>query len=76
VILAGVRQVLEGLPEDWRFHLAIALATALDEAPNASMARELRSVMGEIEKAIPPEVSSVSDDLRARRAKRVARAAS
>lgn len=73
-VLSAVSEALEGKPEDWRTTLARTLASALDSEPNASMARELRALMTAIEEAEAPEVSSVADDLRARRARRIAEA--
>lgn len=68
----AVSDALEGRLEDWRTTLARTLAAALDAEPNASMARELRALMTAIEEGAEPEVSSVADDLRARRARRIA----
>lgn len=52
-IFNAVSEVIGNLPESdkdgWQAQLALQLATSLDETPNASMARELRSVMKDIE---------------------------
>lgn len=74
-VSVAVSAALESHPEDWRTTLARTLAAALDSEPNASMARELRALMAAIEEGAEPEVSSVADDLRARRARRIADAA-
>lgn len=70
----AVDAALKDAPDGWRKTLARVLADALDVEPNASMARELRAVMTEIAESQKPEVSSVADDLRARRAARIAEA--
>lgn len=67
-----VSDALTDVPKDWRTELALTLAASLDEEPNASMARELRALMNAIEDAKEPEVSSSADELRARRAARLA----
>lgn len=69
-----VDRALDGVPEDWRTELARTLAEALDHEPNASMARELRAVMGAIEAQNPAKEGSSVDDLAARRAQRRAAA--
>lgn len=52
-IFNAVSEVIESLPESdqdgWQAQLALQLAASLDETPNASMARELRSLMKDIE---------------------------
>lgn len=53
----------------WKREVALALATSLDAAPNASTAKELRLLMDEIGTK-PVEAGDVSDDLAAKRAAR------
>lgn len=69
-----VDRALHDVPEDWRTELAQTLAAAMDEDPNASMARELRALMREIEEGVPADDSNIEDDLRARREARLAAA--
>jgi hypothetical protein len=70
-VFASVAAVLAG-QEGWRVTLALTLAKDLDRQPNASVARELRTLMHELAEDAPAEETSVPDQLRARRAKRVA----
>lgn len=63
-VLSAVEAVVATLPQadrnGWRAQLALQLAESLDDQPNASMARELRSVMNEIQSlSVPAE----EDDL-------------
>lgn len=74
-VRTAVEAALSACEPSWRVEVARTLADALDEAPNASMARELRAVMHDIAEATEPEESSVADDLRARRAARIKAAA-
>lgn len=75
-IRKAVEDALAGVPDDWRTTLARKLGAALDEEPNASMARELRALMSDIAEATPVKERSVADELRAKRAARQARTAS
>lgn len=63
-VLPAVRSVIEDLApadqESWRAQLALQLAESIDEQPNASMARELRSVMNELQSVMAP---AEEDDL-------------
>ena len=74
-ILVAVEADLSRLSEDvkasWGAQVARALAEALDDEPNASMARELRSVMTSLaagSKSV--KVDSVDEIAAARRARR------
>jgi hypothetical protein len=67
-----VDRALDGVAEDWRTALARSLADALDSEPQASMARELRALMGVIGSDAPAKEGSTVDDLAARRAERLA----
>lgn len=63
-----VEVALSGVPEDWRTALARTLAGELDREPNASIARELRAVMGAIDAGRPPETKGTPlDELHKRR---------
>lgn len=69
-VLSEVRAELEGVEMPaWQRELAFALASAMDESPNASTAKELRALMGEFGSK-PVESGDVSDDLAAKRAAR------
>lgn len=68
-IRARVDDVLGGR-EDWRAELARVLADQLDAEANASMARELRSVMEAIEGEAPDVGGTPLDELARRRAVR------
>lgn len=55
----------------WQRSTALALAAALDEKANASMASELRSLMSSVgSRAVVKPVPKVNDDLREQREKR------
>lgn len=70
-VLGEVEAALEGLScEAWERELALALAGEMDESPNASLAKELRSVMADLGAAKPVESGDVADDLAAKRAER------
>lgn len=74
-ILAAVEADIERLSVDvrssWSAEVARALAEALDEEPNASMARELRSVMTALSAGSKSvKVDSVDEIAAARRARR------
>lgn len=75
-IRTAVDAALSGCEEDWRVNLARTLADALDEDPNASMARELRAVMHDIAESAEPKEAGVADELRRRRQARIADSAS
>lgn len=57
-VSSAVFAVVDALPEverqGWRAQLAVTLAESLDEVPNASMARELRAVMKELQEVSSP----------------------
>lgn len=61
----------------WRAETARSLASQLDEEPNASMARELRSLMTELGSSAKAAAAKgdVGDDLAIQRAARIAAAA-
>ena len=71
-----VDAALAGVPQDWRTSLAQTLASAMDGEPNASMARELRSVMADIDAEKPQAGGTGLDELERRRAARGAATAS
>ena len=73
---ADVAEALRNAPDDWRKTLALTLAAEIEAVPNASMARELRSVMAAIDETLVPDEVTTVDDLRSRRASRIAGAAS
>ena len=55
----------------WQRSVALALASGLDEKPNASMASELRSLMTSVgSRAVVKTTPKVNDDLREQREKR------
>lgn len=54
----------------WQRALALALAEAMDESPNASTAKELKTLMAELGAAQVEAKVAVSDDLAARRTAR------
>ena len=76
-ILAAVDLELASLSASgWRAETARSLAATLDDEPNASMARELRSLMTELgssAKAVAAK-GDTGDDLAAGRAARIAAA--
>ena len=75
-VFASVEADIATLPEasrdSWRVEVARALAKEMDEKPNASFARELRAVMKELRADVPVAKGDVSDDLKSRRAARLA----
>lgn len=56
--------------EGWQRELVLSLASGMDESPNASLAKELRSLMAELGAESKQEVGDVSDDLAAKREER------
>lgn len=69
-VLDEVKAELVGLSvPGWKRETAYALASAMDESPNASTAKELRALMSEVG-AKPAATGDVSDDLAAKRAAR------
>lgn len=56
--------------EGWQRELVLSLATGMDDSPNASLAKELRSLMAELGASAPVESGDVADDLAAKRAER------
>lgn len=71
-VRSHIDAALKDRPDDWRSALARTLADALDDEPNASMARELRALMNNILDDMQPAETSKADELRARRAARIA----
>lgn len=74
-ILVAVEAEIAGLAEvsqvSWPAQVARTLAAELDVEPNASMARELRSVMGALMAGSQPaKVDAVDEIAAARRARR------
>lgn len=73
-VLESVERAVSGLPEGercgWRVVLALSLAEALDGAPSASLARELRSLMHEIQLASAPVEEDDLDKIISLQAKR------
>ena len=70
-VLAAVTDALGGLScEAWERATALALAEAMDESPNASLAKELRQLMADLGAAKPVEAGDVADELAAKRAAR------
>ena len=77
-ILAAVDEELAVLgASGWRAETARSLAATLDDEPNASMARELRSLMTELGSSAKAAVlrGDVGDELAAARVARIAAAA-
>lgn len=70
-IFNRVQDVLKGR-DDWRSELARRLALELDAEPNASMAKELRQLMAQLEDEAAPTGGTVLDELDKRRQRRVA----
>lgn len=70
-ILPAVTAALARLPLDaqkgWKAQTALTLAGALDAEPNASMARELRSVMNDLEAKSDAGEGDFLDELSSRR---------
>lgn len=54
----------------WRREIAESLAVAMDDAPNASTAKELRALMVELTAGAIEKKVSTSDDLASKRAAR------
>lgn len=75
-VLAEVELVLAGLDAaEWQKALARSLAEAMDESPNASIAKELRLLMVELgASADEKPKGDTSDDLASKRAARRAAA--
>jgi len=70
-VLSEVTKTLEGLScEGWQRELALSLATGMDDAPNASLAKELKALMGELGAAKPERKGDVADELAAKRESR------
>jgi hypothetical protein len=69
-VQSSVTAELEGRSvPGWKRELLLTLAEAMDTSPNASIAKELRSLMDDVG-AKPAAVGDVSDDLAAKRAAR------
>ena len=74
-VLGAVEVALEGVScEAWERETALALAAAMDESPNASLAKELRQLMSDLGSVKPVEKGDVADDLAAKREERRRRA--
>ena len=76
ILVAVVDELASLGASGWRAETALTLAATLDVEPNASMARELRSLMTELgssAKAVAAK-GDVGDDLAAGRAARIAAA--
>lgn len=76
-ISVAVRAELDALAvSGWRAETALSLAAALDDEPNASMARELRSLMTELGSTavVSAAKGDTGDDLASKRASRIAAA--
>lgn len=70
-----IQSLPEGAQDSWRLEMARALAREMDAKPNASMARELRSVMKDVAADLPASVEGdLSDDLASKRRARIAAA--
>lgn len=54
----------------WQRELALSLAKGMDDAPNASLAKELRFLMDELGSERNVETGDVADELAAKRAER------
>lgn len=70
-IHSAVTAALSVLPLDaqngWKAQTALTLAAALDAEPNASMARELRAVMNDLESLNTAGEGDFLDELASRR---------
>ncbi len=76
-VLSAIAAELAGVDcRDWERETALALAAQMDEAPNASLSKELRLLMAELGADRPVESGDVADDLAAKREERRRRAAS
>jgi len=79
-VFVSVEAELGKLPDaaqsSWFAQLARTLARSLDDQPNASMARELRSLMKDISEssALAGAEVDLGDDLARRRADRISKA--
>lgn len=75
-VLGEVEAVLEGLSAaEWQKALARSLAEAMDDNPNASIAKELRLLMSDLGAVSDAKSKGdTSDDLAAKRAARRAAA--
>ena len=71
-IFADVTDELDRLSvSGWQRSTALALASALDEKANASMASELRSLMNAVgSRPVAQSAPKVNDDLKSQREKR------
>lgn len=68
---ADILRLSDSSQVSWEAQVARTLAAELDSEPNASMARELRSVMGALMAvAQPAKVDAVDEIAAARRARR------
>ena len=70
-ILPAVEAAISHLPvaeqNGWKAQTALTLAATMDSEPNASIARELRSVMNDIEAGHVVEAGDFLDELSSRR---------
>lgn len=70
-VLPSVRAALdESKVSGWQRDIAEALAAAMDDSPNASTAKELKTLMLELVGERNEEKADVSDDLASKRAAR------
>ena len=70
-VLGSVREALDAARvSGWKRDVAEALAAGLDEAPNASTAKELQVLMTELVGSAAEVKADVSDDLAAQRERR------
>lgn len=70
-IFGAVEAAIGRLPvadqDGWKAQTALTLARTMDAEPNASIARELRSVMNDLEAGNIAEVGDFLDELSTRR---------
>ena len=70
-MLSEVELALSGVVcEGWQRELALSLAEGMDASPNASLAKELKALMGELGAGSAVEKGDVADELAAKRAER------
>lgn len=70
-VFASVEAAIARLPvgerDGWKAQTALTLARTMDAEPNASIARELRSVMNDLEAGNIAETGDFLDELASRR---------
>lgn len=67
VLSAVVRALDAAHVEGWRREIVEALASSMDESPNASTAKELKVLMAELVESEVLTVGDISDDLASKR---------